>query len=187
MKSQHLRLWMVVGIVTLIAFCAGAQTSTKQKKNSRSTSNSLLFNMTEQFQKNKNSSKNKILIDELTEIKCEDLRTDSNSVYEVVEKMPQFPGGDKALIEFISRNLKQPPIADCEHGIPGNVVLRFIVTKKGTITNVQVVRSLDPACDKEAIRIAKLFPKWIPGEQNGQKVDVYYTLPVSFNPNNYGK
>lgn len=96
-----------------------------------------------------------------------------------VEQMPQFPGGDAELMKFIGSNLKYPTIA-AENGIEGRAVIRFVVTKDGSVSDVQVVRSLDPSCDKEAIRVVKMMPKWVPGKQNGRNVPVYYTLPVLF-------
>ena len=94
--------------------------------------------------------------------------------YEAVEQMPTFPGGETELMKFIRDNLKYPVIAQ-ENGIQGRVILRF-----GAIDNVTVLRSLDPTCDKEAIRVVKSMPKWIPGKQNGNNVPVYFTLPVVF-------
>ena len=81
--------------------------------------------------------------------------------YEAVEQMPTFPGGETELMKFIRDNLKYPVIAQ-ENGIQGRVILRFVVSKTGTIDNVTVLRSLDPTCDKEAIRVVKSMPKWIP-------------------------
>lgn len=105
----------------------------------------------------------------------------------VVEKMPVFPGGYDSLLNFIRKNLRLDPKIDYGNGIPGKVFIRFIITKTGEVTKVEVLRSLDPTCDKEAIRVVKLLPNFIPGEQNGKKVDVYYTLPVSFKPYYYEK
>ena len=99
--------------------------------------------------------------------------------YEAVEQMPTFPGGETELMKFIRDNLKYPVIAQ-ENGIQGRVILRFVVSKTGAIDNVTVLRSLDPTCDKEAIRVVKSMPKWIPGKQNGNNVPVYFTLPVVF-------
>lgn len=96
-----------------------------------------------------------------------------------VEQMPQFPGGEAALMQFLSKNIKYPTIA-AENGIQGRVTLRFVVSKTGNITDVTVLKGLDPSCDKEAIRVVKSMPNWIPGKQNGRNVPVYYTLPVSF-------
>ena len=99
--------------------------------------------------------------------------------YTVIEKMPQFPEGEKALLDFIGRNLKYPIVA-CENRIQGKVIVRFVVSKTGKITNIEVLRSLDPDLDKEAVRVIKMLPNWIPGEQNREKVSVYYTLPITF-------
>ena len=93
--------------------------------------------------------------------------------------MPTFPGGEAELMKFMSENLKYPVIAQ-ENGIQGRVILRFVVSKTGAIENIQVVRSVDPTCDKEAIRMVKSMPRWIPGKQNGNNVPVYFTLPVLF-------
>ena len=97
----------------------------------------------------------------------------------VAEVMPSFPGGDAALMQFLRDNLKYPVI-EAEQGISGRVVLRFVVGEDGTIRNVEIVKSLSPGCDKEAIRVTKTMPTWIPGRQNGRPVPVYFSLPVRF-------
>lgn len=102
-----------------------------------------------------------------------------NKVHEHVEVMPQFPGGNVELMRYLSANIKYPTIA-AENGIEGRVVLKFVVSKDGSISNIQIIRSLDPSCDKEAVRVVKGMPKWIPGMQNGHPVAVYFTLPVLF-------
>ena len=99
--------------------------------------------------------------------------------YTMVEQMPQFPGGEKELLSYISKNLKYPPVA-AENGIQGKVYIRFVVSATGDVKDVQVVRSLDPYCDKEAVRVISSLPKWIPGRQNGRNVPVYYTVPITF-------
>lgn len=99
--------------------------------------------------------------------------------YVGVEQMPAFPGGETELMKFIQKNLKYPVIA-AENGISGRVIIRFVVSKTGDITNVEVLRGLDPSCDKEAIRVVQSMPKWIPGKQNGRNVPVYFTLPVVY-------
>lgn len=99
--------------------------------------------------------------------------------FTTVEQMPQFPGGNAALLKYISGNIKYPTIA-AENGIEGRVIVRFVVTKDGSISDVTVLRSLDPSCDKEAVRVVKSMPKWIAGMQNGRAVPVYFTLPVVF-------
>ena len=101
----------------------------------------------------------------------------SNKVYQVIEQMPQFPGGEQELFKFINKNNKYTITEPC---IQGKVICRFIVNRDGSVSNPEVIRSLDPACDKESIRVIKLLPKFIPGKQNGQVVNCWYTLPVTF-------
>lgn len=97
----------------------------------------------------------------------------------MVEQMPQFPGGESAMMQYIGANLKYPESAAKEN-IEGRVVLRFVVTKIGDIKDVSVIRSLDSRCDEEAMRVVRAMPKWTPGKQGGKDVDVYYTLPVLY-------
>lgn len=99
--------------------------------------------------------------------------------YEVVEQMPSFPGGQAVLMKYIADHLKYPTIAQ-ENGTQGRVICQFVVAKDGSVQNVKVVRSLDPYCDKEAVRVIQSLPKWIPGKQNGKAVPVYYTVPILF-------
>jgi len=99
--------------------------------------------------------------------------------YEVVEQMPEFPGGERALMDFIGSNLKYPLEAQ-KSGIQGTVLIRFVISKTGKVTKVEVLRSVFSALDDEAVRVVKLLPDWIPGEQKGQKVNVYFTLPIRF-------
>ena len=100
-------------------------------------------------------------------------------IWDVIEQMPQFPGGESELLGYIGKNLKYPVIAQ-ENGIQGRVIVRFVVSKTGDVDKVEVVRSLDPACDREAMRVVRSLPRWIPGKQNGVNVNVYYTLPITF-------
>jgi len=100
-------------------------------------------------------------------------------IFSHVEVMPQFPGGETALIKWLSENISYPAIA-AEQGIQGRVTLRFVVKPDGSVADVEVQKSLDPSCDKEAVRVVKKMPKWIPGKQNGNPVYVYYSLPVVF-------
>ena len=99
--------------------------------------------------------------------------------YVITEQMPTYPDGDAALMAFISKNLKYPEEA-IRKKIEGKVILGFVIDSTGVVKDVSVLRSLEPACDKEAIRVVKLLPRWIPGKQDGKKVNVRYTLPVIF-------
>ena len=100
-------------------------------------------------------------------------------VFDVVEQMPDFPGGMSALMQYLNKHIKYPVVAE-ENGIQGRVIVTFVVEKNGSITDVQVVKSVDPSLDKEAVRVVKSMPNWIPGKQNGSAVRVKYTLPVTF-------
>ena len=106
-------------------------------------------------------------------------KMDKDSVFSVVEKMPYYPGGTDKLIRFIVSNIKYPADAKAK-GIEGKVFVKFIVKKDGTISNVSIIRGIGSSCDEEAIRVVKLMPKWIPGEQKGEKVDVEFNLPIKF-------
>ena len=103
----------------------------------------------------------------------------SNKVYEVVEQMPTFPGGDAALMKYLAENIKYPVSAQ-KAKEQGRVVVQFIVEKDGAVTSVKTVRSVAPALDAEAVRVIKAMPKWTPGRQGGQPVRVNYNVPVSF-------
>ena len=100
-------------------------------------------------------------------------------IFEVVEQMPTFPGGDAALMEFLRKNVVYPVVAQ-ENGVQGRVVISFVVERDGSITDVKVARSVDPSLDREAARVVKSMPNWIPGKQNGSAVRVKYNVPVSF-------
>ena len=100
-------------------------------------------------------------------------------VFNMVEQAPQFPGGQAELMAYLSKNIHYPVIAQ-ENGIQGSVVCQFVVGSDGSIRDIVVARSLDPSCDKEAVRVIQSMPKWIPGRQNGKAVSVRYTLPVRF-------
>jgi TonB family protein len=99
--------------------------------------------------------------------------------YEVVEKMPQYPGGEKALMEYIGKNLHYPVEAQ-EKGIQGTVIVRFVVNAVGKVMNTEILRGVDPSLDKAGLTIVNSLQDWIPGEQNAKKVSVYYTLPIKF-------
>ncbi len=103
----------------------------------------------------------------------------STKVFDVVEEMPHFPGGAAALQAFLSSNTKYPVVAQ-ENGVQGRVIVSFVVERDGSITDVRVVRSVDPSLDREASRVVRSMPRWSPGKQNGSAVRVKYTVPVVF-------
>ena len=104
---------------------------------------------------------------------------EDNKVFEVVEQMPSFPGGYAALMQWLGSNMKYPTIA-AENNVQGRVIVQFVVEKDGSITDVHVAKSVDPSLDKEASRVVKAMPKWIPGKQNSSPVRVRFTVPVTF-------
>lgn len=104
---------------------------------------------------------------------------DDNQVFTVVEQKPQFPGGDAALLKWVSEHIRYPAMAQ-EYNIQGRVVVQFVVTKTGAVGEVKVVRGKDPDLDKEAVRVVKSLPKFVPGKMNGHAVNVWYTLPIQF-------
>lgn len=97
----------------------------------------------------------------------------------IAEVMPQFPGGEKEMYSYINNNLRYPTVAQ-ENGTQGKVTIRFVVGKSGEILDAQILKGFDIACDKEALRVVKSMPRWIPGKQNGVPVQVYFTLPITF-------
>ncbi|MCH5175125.1 MAG: energy transducer TonB [Prevotellaceae bacterium] len=105
--------------------------------------------------------------------------SDEGEIFEVVEQNPQFPGGDQALMAWLTKNLKYPSVAQ-ENGIQGRVMVSFVVNKDGSIVDPKIIRSVDPSLDKEAIRVVSAMPKWTPGRQRGKTVRVKYSLPVTF-------
>ena len=101
-------------------------------------------------------------------------------VFDVVEEMPQYPGGPQALFKFLGENVQYPAEAE-KAGIQGRVIATFVVEKDGSISQPTIVKSVDPLLDAEAIRVISAMPNWIPGKQNGKVVRVKYTVPLSFN------
>ena len=120
--------------------------------------------------------KEEVIIEKKTE---KPPKADPDQVFFSVEQMPQFPGGDAALIQYVQTHINYPPMA-AENNIFGKVVVQFVVKKDGSIGEVKVSRSVDKDLDKEAVRLVKSLPKFTPGRQNGQAVNVWYTLPVTF-------
>ena len=118
-----------------------------------------------------------VLVEDLKQVVTE--APVEEEVFDMVEQAPQFPGGQAELMSWLGKNIRYPVIAQ-ENGIQGRVVCQFVVGSDGSVRDIKVVRSLDPSCDKEAVRVIQSMPKWIPGRQNGKAVSVRYTLPVIF-------
>lgn len=104
---------------------------------------------------------------------------EENKVFDIVEQQPLFPGGPAALMKYLSEHTKYPVVAQ-ENGVQGRVTVQFVVEKDGSISDVHVLRGVDPSLDKEAVRVVKSMPRWTPGKQNGINVRVNYRVPVLF-------
>ena len=104
---------------------------------------------------------------------------EETKIFTVVEQMPMYPGGDGALMGYLRDNIHYPTVA-AENGVQGRVVVGFVVERDGSITDVKILRGVDPSLDREAMRVVKSMPKWTPGKQNGSAVRVKYQVPVSF-------
>ena len=100
-------------------------------------------------------------------------------IFQIVEEMPAFPGGEQKLMEYVGKNIKYPQIAR-ETGIQGRVFIGFVVEPDGSVSNVKLLRGIGGGCDEEAMRVVKSMPKWKPGKQRGKAVRVSYMLPVNF-------
>ena len=119
--------------------------------------------------------------DELLEIvgEIDDEDIIGGEVYQIVEQMPEFPGGEAKIVEFISKNIHYPQAAK-EKGIQGRVFIGFIIEKDGSISNVRNLRSVDSELDAEAMRVVESMPKWKPGMHEGEPVRVYFQIPIHF-------
>lgn len=112
----------------------------------------------------------------------EEEEEEEQEVFFIVENMPEFPGGDLALRKHIAQNVVYPEIAK-ENGLSGKVFVQFVINQRGEVENVKIARGVDPALDKEAIRVVQSLPKWKPGSQRGKPVKVSYTVPINFQLN----
>ena len=140
------------------------------------TSNGIIFVNTKEYVKN---GKKEIVSIHLTAKEPQEEEAEPKGVFDVVEQMPEFPGGAVEMMKFLSENVKYPEAA-MKAGTQGRVLATFIVEADGTVTNIKVVKKVSDEIDAEAVRVIKAMPKWKPGMQNGKVVRVKYTIPVSF-------
>ena len=126
---------------------------------------------------NKDNKKNEKMEDEVETVVP--VGPDKNGVYQIVDQMPKFPGGEQALMDYVSKNVVYPKEAQ-EKGISGRVFVGFIVEKDGSVSDVKVLRGIGGGCDEEAVRVISGLPKWKPGKQEGKPVRVSYQMPINF-------
>ncbi len=112
-------------------------------------------------------------------VEVEEEEVEEQQIFQVVEEMPEFPGGMTECMKWLNKNMKYPTISQ-ENGVQGRVIVQFVVNQDGSIVDATVARGVDPYLDKEALRVVGLMPKWKPGKQRGKAVRVKYTLPVMF-------
>jgi len=164
---KYLLLLPFVGML-ITANCLFASCSNNANKENQEAVNSL------------QSSEPKVTIGVSTLAETtEESQSQKDEVFTSVEEMPQYPGGMNEMMKFIGENLKYPDEA-VKNKIQGRVIIKFVVSKTGKITDVNVLRGFNAACDAEAIRVVKAMPDWTPGKQKGEPVPVYFTLPIQF-------
>ena len=118
--------------------------------------------------------------DTLTFVKEDDQKVpDGEKARYIVDQMPEYPGGERVMLDFLQTNLIYPS-SSAKKGIQRTSIFRIVISKTGNVTDIIVVKGLDEACDAEAIRVLKMMPKWSPGKQNGEDVSVYFTIPIQF-------
>ena len=143
----------------------------------------IIFRLTDNFESPEKAKDSVITVTQNEVVSGTEDGTDEVKIYKVVEQMPEYPGGQAALLKFIGDNLKYPQeMVGC---FQGSVRVRFYVDTLGHVCNPQIVRGLDSALDREVLRVVRMFPDFIPGQHEGRKVNVYMNLPISFDPNRY--
>ena len=119
------------------------------------------------------------VVEEYVAPEIEEEEVVEQEIFQIVEEMPAFPGGEQKLMEYVGKNIKYPQIAR-ESGIQGRVFVSFVVEPDGSVSNVKLLRGIGGGCDEEAMRVIKSMPKWKPGKQRGKAVRVSYQIPVMF-------
>lgn len=141
-----------------------------------------MFSCSKDKEDKSNDTKTEVVKTTVNKVVSPEKITDAKGeeVFSVVEELPQYPGGQNAMAQFLGKNIKYPKVA-IEKGIQGKVFISFIVAKDGSIKETQVLRGIGGGCDMEALRVVNMMPKWIPGRQKGKAVAVKYNIPIKFN------
>ena len=181
--------WLLIGYVFILAlmFVAFEWTDRDKQVTTETGITDVVFEeeiipITEQEQKQAPPPPEAPKVEEVLQIVENDAKVEEpeeQQIFQVVEEMPEFPGGMAECLKFLGKNIKYPTISQ-ENGVQGKVIVQFVVNKDGSIVDPVVVRSVDPYLDKEALRVIKTMPKWKPGKQRGKAVRVKYTVPVTF-------
>jgi TonB family protein len=174
-KASLLKYSLIVPLALALVVSSNAQTVINKAKKALTTTTTKEVKATEKKTLIAPAKSSAELTDPVTVAE----NGEAEKTWDVVEKMPVYPGGDGELMSFLARNIRYPAIAQ-QNNIQGKVILGFVVSSAGKVINPVILRSVDPSLDKEAIRVISTFPEWIPGEQNGKKVATRYTIPVVF-------
>ena len=143
----------------------------------------IIFRLTDNFESPEKAKDSVITVTQNEVVSGTEYGTDEVKIYNVVEQMPEYPGGQAALLKFIGDNLKYPKeMVGC---FQGSIRVRFYVDTLDHVCDPQIIRGMDSALDREVLRVVRLFPDFIPGQHEGRKVNVYVNLPISFDPNRY--
>jgi periplasmic protein TonB len=136
----------------------------------------------EEFEFDSSEADDATIID-ATPVIAADVTEDEDYVFSVVENQPEFPGGERGLLDWINKNIKYPVIAT-ENNVQGRVIITFVVDRDGSVTNASILRGVDPSLDQEALRVVSGLPKWKPGKQRGVPVRVSFVVPINFQISN---
>jgi len=171
-KASLLKYSLIVPLALALVVSSNAQTVINKAKKALTTTKEV-----------KVTEKKALIAPAKSTATVTDLKVVENSenekTWDVVEKMPQYPGGDKELMGYLARNIRYPVEAQ-KSGTQGKVIVGFIVNSAGKVVNPKVLRGVDTYLDQEAVRVVGTFPTWIPGEQKGEKVSVHYVIPIVF-------
>lgn len=170
MISKYLMFMPVVALLVLFSNCTNkTESGTSTGETGKDSSVVVMFD-------DRNHDTKEMV--EMNKAKEDEVKNDS-TIHDIVENMPAFPGGQSALLAYISKNIDYPDKLQ-EKGVQGRVIVEFVVGKDGSISEAKIVRSVDPDLDKEALRVINKMPKWEPGTNKGEPVDVKFAVPVIF-------
>ena len=174
-KASLLKYSLIVPLALALVVSSNAQTIINKAKKALTTTTTKEVKATEKKMLIAPAKSSAELTDPVTVVE----NGETEKTWDVVEKMPQYPGGDKELMGYLARNIKYPVEAQ-KNGTQGKVIVGFTVNSAGKVVNQKVLRGVDAYLDKEAVRVVSTFPTWIPGEQKGEKVSVRYVIPIIF-------
>ena len=174
-KASLLKYSLIVPLALALVVSSNAQTVINKAKKALTTTTTKEVKATEKKTLIAPAKSSAELTDPVTVVE----NGETEKTWDVVEKMPQYPGGEKELMGYLARNIKYPVEAQ-KNGTQGKVIVGFTVNSAGEVVNQKVLRGVDAYLDKEAVRVVSTFPTWIPGEQKGEKVSVRYVIPIIF-------